>query len=31
MPAQPSEMRASSDTSVISVNMSPAPPIAREP
>ena len=31
MPAQPGEMRASSDTSVISVNIRPAPPIAREP
>ena len=31
MPAQPSEMRASADTSVISVNIRPAPPIAREP
>jgi hypothetical protein len=31
MPAQPSEMRASAETSVISVNMRPAPPIAREP
>jgi hypothetical protein len=31
MPAQPCEMRASRDTSVISVNSSPAPPIARAP
>jgi len=30
MPAQPGEMRASFDTSVISVNIKPAPPIARE-
>ena len=31
MPAQPGEMRASFETSVISVNISPAPPMAREP
>jgi hypothetical protein len=28
---QPGLMRASADTSVISVNIRPAPPIAREP
>ena len=31
IPVQPGEMRANSDTSVISVNIRPAPPIAREP
>ena len=30
-PVQPGVMRASSDTQVISVNIRPAPPIAREP
>ena len=31
MPVQPGVMRASFDTSVISVNIRPAPPMAREP